>query len=503
MAEWYAHHEVRFYPTGIDRQLWQPPAGEYLVLAGYGALGGRDWLANLPQWLAGAGAVGACAWTVGLLGGTRRVRLLAAAIAALVPALVLEASSSQTDLLVSLWLLIATGLLVERYAGRSGRRDPLWFGAAIGLAVATKGTALPFGLPLVLAYLGRDLARRDWSALGAGLAAVVGGIGLLAGAQYFRNAEVFGDPLGPASIRPLLRPASLSPLVILSNAVTNLSLHFGTPWTGVNEALTRAVAALHRALGLDLQALYPYFGGYRVQGWSTHEDLAGSPFHVVLAGVALVALARRWKTLDGATRAYLGVVSGGAVLFVLTVRWQPFNTRLALPAALVAAPAIAIWLDRRRRAVAGAALTVLAVAALPALVWNASRPLLPPPAGLETAAHRSVLTAPRLEQYFVNRPALTRPYQVLVDRLGRGACRAVALQLGYDSWEYPLWVLGRPLGLRFDPVMGAGSRRTTGPGVDRHAARLASGGLAGWPGTGLAGRAGGALAGRRVAARPT
>jgi hypothetical protein len=64
------------------------------------------------------------------------------------------------------------------------------------------------------------------------------------------------------------------------------------------------------------------------------------------------------------------------------------------------------------------------------------------------------LTSPRLEQYFVNRPALTRPYQALIDTLGRGSCRAVALQLGSDSWEYPLWVLGRPVGLHFDPVIG-------------------------------------------------
>jgi Dolichyl-phosphate-mannose-protein mannosyltransferase len=163
VAEWYAHGNVRFYPTGIDRQLWQPPAGEYLVRAGYGFLGGRDWLANLPQWLAAAGSATACAWITGLLGGTRRTRLLAAVVAALVPALVLEGSSSQTDLLASLWLLIATALLVERYAERAGRRNALWFGAAIGLVVATKGTALPFGLPLVLAYVGRDLVRRDWS----------------------------------------------------------------------------------------------------------------------------------------------------------------------------------------------------------------------------------------------------------------------------------------------------------------------------------------------------
>src|SRR6185436_18718037 len=56
VAHWAANGSVEHYPTSIDRQLWQPPFAEYLVLLSWVAIGG-DRLANLPAWLAAAGAV--------------------------------------------------------------------------------------------------------------------------------------------------------------------------------------------------------------------------------------------------------------------------------------------------------------------------------------------------------------------------------------------------------------------------------------------------------------
>jgi hypothetical protein len=55
VAHWAANGSVAHYPTSIDRQLWQPPFGEYLVRLAYVACGG-DRLANLPAWLAAIGA---------------------------------------------------------------------------------------------------------------------------------------------------------------------------------------------------------------------------------------------------------------------------------------------------------------------------------------------------------------------------------------------------------------------------------------------------------------
>jgi hypothetical protein len=42
VAEWYDHRSVAFYPTAIDRQLWQPPLAEYLILVTYGLLDRHD-----------------------------------------------------------------------------------------------------------------------------------------------------------------------------------------------------------------------------------------------------------------------------------------------------------------------------------------------------------------------------------------------------------------------------------------------------------------------------
>src|SRR5476649_789680 len=80
VAEWYDHGTVAFYPTPIDRQLWQPPFAEYLILVSYGLLGGTDYLANLPQWIAFAGAAVAAMEIARLLGASRSMQLAAALV---------------------------------------------------------------------------------------------------------------------------------------------------------------------------------------------------------------------------------------------------------------------------------------------------------------------------------------------------------------------------------------------------------------------------------------
>ena len=81
----------------------------------------------------------------------------------------------------------------------------------------------------------------------------------------------------------MLRPESLDPGTIASNLTANLSLHWGTPWRSINEALAALLRSLHSALGLDMARLYPYFGGLRIIAWSTDEDIAGNPLHLLLA----------------------------------------------------------------------------------------------------------------------------------------------------------------------------------------------------------------------------
>ena len=454
VAQWYDHGTVEHYYTAIDRQLWQPPFGEYLVLLGYGGLGGRDYLANLPQWLAGVGAVLVVMEIAQLLGASRRSRYVIALFTATAPAVILQSSSTLTDLLGGFWVACTAWLALRQYlAPRFAARDALWFGLALGLAIGTKGTSLPLGLPWLVLFLLPAL-RPLQSRAALRQAATIGLVILvLAGSHFLRNAAVYGNPFGPEAVQRMLRPASIGIPSLLSNLVAHLSLQIGTPWTGVNEAITQGIAGMHRVLGVDVSVLYPYFGGFRIFGWNSSEDLAGNLVHTWLGLGAVVLLIGGWRRFSRPERIMAAGFLAGILLFVLTVRWQLFIARLHTPMVILLGPCLLLLLDRRWPRVASAGVLAAVLLALPPLLRNTTRPLLA--AGMEAG---SVLRVERQAQYFARRPEREAPYRGTVEILSRLKCGRVGLVAGYDSWEYPLWALGRASALRFDHLPpGAGS----------------------------------------------
>lgn len=457
VAQWYDHGTVAFYPTPIDRQLWQPPFAEYIILISYAMLGGLDYLANLPQWIACLGAAVAAMEIARLLGASRSLQLVAALVVMTTPIVVLESSSAQNDLLAALWLSIAAYLALSEYIAPKGRIvDAVLFGAALGLAIGTKGTALPIGIPWLVLFL--VALRPSGMRTGVRQAALVGlTILVLNAGQYARNLDAYNNPLGPADVQGILRPASLAPSVILSNLTANATIHLGTPWTGANNRMNGVVAAMHTAAGLDLKQLYPYFGGFRVAPWSNDEGQAGNPLQFLL-GIAGFAIAvGTWRGVGRERRAMILTLAAGILLVGMTIRWQPFNGRLHLPLFVLGAPCIALLVGRLRGPWLPVAVAVLTAGALPSLIANTTRPLIP----WGTQARSSVLTAPREQQYFASRPSLHPSYAAMIQQIETTGCSRIGLFADYDSWEYPLWVMGKSSALTF--VHEGTMRGTTRP----------------------------------------
>ena len=464
VAEWYDHGSVEHYYTTIDRQLWQPPFGEYLMLLTYGGLGGRDYLTNLPQWLAAVGAVLAVMEIARLLGAPARSRYIAGLFTATAPIVILESTATHTDLLGGLWIAIAAWLALAQYLSpRFTARDALWFGAAIGLGAGTKGTSIPTGLPWVLLFLLAAMRPFRPRALAVQAAAIGLAALALTGSYFLRNLATYGNPIGPATAQRMLRPASMQVPAVASNLAAHLSLELGTPWRGVNDVLRHGVVGLTTAMGLDPSGLYPYFGGFRIMAWSTSEDIAGNPVHAVLGLLALGLLVATWRRVTLPERLMAGGLIAGVVLFALAIRWQPFVARLHAPIVILLSPCLLVFLERRSRGLGTAGLTAALVLAIPPLFSNGSRPIVPTHTSQTRVAAPSVLVAPRDVQYFANRPGLYEPYRSAIAAIARLGCTRVGLVAGYDSWEYPLWALGRRGHLSFEHYPPADPAPTGGP----------------------------------------
>ncbi len=456
VAHWVQNGSVEYYPTHILRQLHMPPMAEYAVLHFQIASGG-DRFANCVQWLAMLGCLVGVSLIAAEFGAGRAGQVTAAAVCAAIPMGVLQASTTQNDYVLSLWMvcLVCFVLWASRAQGPRRWGYVLGAGAALGLAVLTKGTAYllaaPFVLWLVVSQLRRHGAR-GFAPVAAALAIVVAiNMGL-----YCRNTRLYGTPLGGATAGPQqdiaaralrLENARLGPDVLVSNVLRNLATELSPPINNpqglrrpgaADDALTRATRAILTALGADADDPATTSGesarfstcGYL---WND-ENFSASPAHVLLFVAAAAALlfvrmpGRRGLLL------YAAAIAGGFLLFCFFIKWQIWVNRLHLPLLVLGCPLTALVLQRvGGRWACAAAAGLLLAGALPLVLWAANRPML---------GNSSIFSTPRDELYLLTAgPQQSAAYRSLLKPLPQRRFEKLGLVLGGDNVEYPIWAL--------------------------------------------------------------
>jgi len=472
VVHWLSAGSVEHFPTTILRQLHQPPFADSL-LAHLQALSGGDRLAALVQWASLLGCLAGVSLLARRFGASRRVQLLAAAVAATIPMAVLQASSTQNDLVLAFCLVAFADALV-RLDDLKDRRAWLVLGGALGLALLAKGTAYLYALPFLVWLAARILRRRQWRALG--LAALAAGFTLAIDSGHFvRNVRTYGSPLGPGregDHRYLVEQVTVGNF--FAGPVRNAALHFGLPARARNDRHAAAVGRFVRAFGIDPNDRKTTWEGndFRIPDLSTHEDWAGNAVHALLALASLIALtalafARR-KRPDAAgwrlALVHAACVLGGFLLFSGLLKWQLWHSRLHTPLFILFSPIVALVVGaipwRPAPALAGVLLLVLAA---PWALCNTSRPLW---TKAEFTRNAVVFRHPRDDQYFINRGDQTERYRKAARCIREAGCAQVGLLAGEDDWEDPLWVrLGKDGPVRIEHLEVRNPSERT-PGAD-------------------------------------
>lgn len=447
VVEWIQRRGVGPYATSTVRQIFMPAWAEYAILHFQVLAGGSDRFASLVQWLAFAGCLIVGAEITRQLAGGDRELDLALLFTASLPMVVVQASSTQSDVVTAFWCAtFAWAVLAARERPAS---SPVALPAgALGLAIATKGTAFVVCAPFALWWLASRVRAEGWrraAVQSAGLGTVV----LLLNAPVFaRNLRLFHHPLGPAAQRTAHANASHGVGPLASNLVRNATLHLATPSESWNNALDRAVVRLHRMAGLDPSDPRTtwYENQFGVRILRTKESRTGNPLHFLLVGAAVFAL---WvRPNPSVRRRYALAVLGGAVLFCWIFRWQQWNSRLHVPLFVLAGPIVAAALgpvlSDGRRALLGVALWISAV---PWLIANETRPLMPIRALTQAG---SILEVPRERQYFIEDPGIEAAYGRVLADLVRTGCRIVGVAGGEKTGVYPLMPLARARGLQLE-----------------------------------------------------
>ena len=440
VAHWVQHRSVGLYATNVDRQVTYPPGAEYLLVV-LQAVAGTDRLASLVQLAAWLVVALAAAPLARLFGTPRRIAPWAALLFAAAPMAVLQASSTQNDLVAS---AVATAVVVAcvpfLHRGQRWRTlDVVVAAAVLSAGVLVKPTALVVAAPFILwasAGAARAIAFRGGARRAVrGLAPAALVVGLVLAPELARRVAM-GDrgEFGPFLYAPLSGGTER-----LLNPVRAIARHVPLPATWA-DALAGSITkgcTVPRSMCADVAR-------------RSNEDLAGNPVSALLVVALLTTGVARWRRLPARARAVLLALPAAWVLFGLVFRDNIWISRLHLPLfalAPLAASAMSgvAWRGRLLGWAAPAVGLVLFATGARAAIRNELRPV--PNA---VAASLGLLPG----AYYAARPEEWLAHVAAMMAIAQSGCDRLGLFIGRDSYDYPITWRAMQRGIAVRHVVG-------------------------------------------------
>ncbi|GAB3769787.1 hypothetical protein GCM10028818_06500 [Spirosoma horti] len=436
-----------------------------------------DLWANVVQWLAGVGCLVGLSLLTQQMGGSRSLQIATVFVAGTIPMFILQASSTQNDLVVSFYLILL-GLYLLRYYQHRQIASIVWAGLALGFAWLSKGTAYLFSAPLLLTwglmeirhllFVDRSSAIANQFAYKLALPTVLLvliGLGLNAG-HYSRNVLVYAHPLTNAQLEGDYTNQVHSLRMMVSNISRNLAIHFGFP--GVNTLVQQSVESLHKLLGIRTNDPTTTFAGssFKLPRLSNNEDNASSFIHFLWLTGSLVWLIRHKNQSNRTPYLILaGIISLTFMLFCAYLKWQPWHTRLHLVLFLLASPIGALGLQAAVERGIHWPFWLFVLSAGGFVLTNPFRPLITLPPLTQPV---SFLTG-RERNYFVNGHEYRSAFDQISTFLNqqRHDSLQIGLILGEDDFDY-MWYhqLRQPVQLYHIRVTTPSKSLDTHPKVD-------------------------------------
>ena len=432
VVHWIQNQSVNHYATSNIRQLTYMPWAEYGILH-FQILSGGDRFANFIQCFSFMGSVAGVTLLAKQFGLNRLGQIAAGVVAATIPMGILQASSTQNDLVVSFWLICEVSFLL-RFLEAGSRFYALAIGASLGLSLLTKGTAYVYSTGFLVIFF-VEAIRKYGARKAFASAFIVALIAIALNGSYYSRNYFLGGHLLTGSESPDLNNDIVTPAVVLSNILRNMALHLGTSSDAVNTGFENIVVKAHQFLSISPNDARTSFGGdFRIPSGLYEEDAPNFSHFLLIGFSILTTLFLKFSKKIKVPIDYFFVLLAAFLLFCTVLKWQPWHSRLHLPLFILFAPYVVFVLfqilDRR---VITVFCVLLFLSSLPWLIRNQSRRII--------SSKRTIFNIPRENQYFENRLELIGPFKEAVEYIKKQNCKDIGLLLGADSWEYPYWVL--------------------------------------------------------------
>ncbi len=472
VVQWIQQKNINFYTTSIPRQNHSMPMAEYMILH-VQLLSGSDQYANLIQWSGFCVLLIAVSEIARLFKVSRTGQFFSALIAVTMPMAILQSSSTQNDIITSVFCILFAYFLVKMIKSGSWI-DAFFGGLAFGLALLTKGTAY-----IYCAAIGSTLSiggmvyqfKNGKMKLILMLSAMLLGAFILNIGMFSRNIDLYSNPLSTETNRITVDKITVEGLY--SNLLRNGSAHLAVPFPSINDVLSNT---LKSHLGERVSDQQTTFSDTEFQiKYLINEDESGNFFHFILLTITFLLLPKLINKKDILLAAYASSVLLSIILFSALLKWQPWGVRLQLPIFFLGIPIIIYVFERMRISKTLTLIMVLCLSfySLPYLFLNSTRPLVPlfrdnsafktnqvkkffsDRPNLYTEYREiiapfykdiSVLHTDRQEMYFSSNVGMYQDYLTVMNAVNELDEEYLGLHLGSNDWEYPIWVMADRLG---------------------------------------------------------
>ena len=475
VSNWIQNQNIRYYPTAIPRQNYSMPLAEFGILH-LQILSRGDHLANLVQWFCFLISIVLVSMISRELNISKKGQWVSALVAATLPMVILQSTSTQNDLVVSAFCLSFAYFLIK--LNRDMTRNSLWFcSLSMGFALATKGTSYVYcaaiGISIGIVTLLNKRWNQSWKYIRNYILIVALAI-LLNSGIYTRNIHLYKNPILTSNERTVSEEISLR--VLFSNLVRNGGAHLATPIQASNQILNSGVRKL---LGSEIDNPASTFNrsSYQIKFYISDDD-SGNFLHFLLLSSSILVLPWLMRKYPGWSKGiYLSIILS-ILLYSLLLKWQPWGGRLQTPIFLLGSVLITYLIDNylSQRRGPGVIMTLLFVACIPYLLLNPIRPVMPfweddtvfynspakefiynkvtgfvkqyptlekKMASLASLFYegRSVLFTQRKELYFLGDFSLHDGYRGATKMVRDLDPDEIGLLMDSNDWEYPIWVL--------------------------------------------------------------
>lgn len=438
------------------------PFAEYILLHLY-FIGGGDRLLFFSQWVAYVAMVILSSVIAEKLGASKKIKVLTALFVATLPIAVMQASSTQVDMTVTILVMISTYIALILF-DRITIKNAILFGLTLGLGVSTKATFFTFMvIPLGLVLFA--LIKSHWK---DSLKIILGGIvALIMPVRFmYQNFNLFGNVLGPFNKGSSLTNENLNIVTLFSNLIRNTMIHIPIPFF-TNQA-QKFIEDLHKIMGILINASQTTCCDFKfnvIPILYPQEDIVSNTFHLLLILITIIFIIKK-EAIKNRLLVLIYMLSLlSIVVFSLVLKWQPFHSRLQIPFFVVGTISSVLILSKFKESlyILKGTLVLSVSLAILLIFLNVSRPFISYTLFYDkiksfsfplSSIPQSFFIKPREQQYFNARYYWYLPYKGIIEILTKQQFKnsdTISFDLP-DGFEYPLWVLMKRYHLNFRVV---------------------------------------------------